>query len=205
MEISERLISNELKELIQKWPRLEDRSTPVVVRLEHPVDYQTLVEPSSFQDGYASYDVSSNNDLWPIVHADVCLARFPLSKPKNARSKRALDAREPQLVEGDKTAIFVRGERTSDKVRQAMKDLVSLDDSRARDGIRLTQAVNLFSTHSRTLTRFSSPKRTQSTHSKMQPRWNSLQTRTTLPYSSSEVITRNDRTIWRSCDALMVL
>jgi ribosome production factor 2 len=47
------------------------------------------------------------------------------SKPKNARSKRALEAREPQIVEKEKTAIFVRGEKTSEPVRIAMKDLVS--------------------------------------------------------------------------------
>lgn len=47
------------------------------------------------------------------------------SKPKNARAKRALAAREPQLVENEKTAIFVRGEKVSESVRDAMKDLVS--------------------------------------------------------------------------------
>jgi ribosome production factor 2 len=38
--------------------------------------------------------------------------------------KRALDKREPKEVEGEKTAIFVRGNSTSEKVRDAMKDLV---------------------------------------------------------------------------------
>jgi ribosome production factor 2 len=47
------------------------------------------------------------------------------SKPKNARVKRALDEREPKLVENEKSAIFVRGQNTSEKVRLAMKDLVS--------------------------------------------------------------------------------
>lgn len=49
-------------------------------------------------------------------------------KPKNARAKRALAAREPQLVENEKTAIFVRGEKVSESVRDAMKDLVSLEE-----------------------------------------------------------------------------
>jgi len=46
-------------------------------------------------------------------------------KPKNARVKRALEKREPQVIENEKTAIFVRGQNTSEKVRIAMKDLVS--------------------------------------------------------------------------------
>ena len=45
-------------------------------------------------------------------------------KPKNARVKRALEKREPQVIENEKTAIFVRGQNTSEKVRIAMKDLV---------------------------------------------------------------------------------
>ncbi|CAD6583973.1 MAG: rRNA-binding ribosome biosynthesis protein rpf2, partial [Tremellales sp. Tagirdzhanova-0007] len=47
-------------------------------------------------------------------------------KPKNARTKRALEKREPQAVENDKTAIFVRGSQTSESVRMAMKDLYAL-------------------------------------------------------------------------------
>ncbi|WRT69244.1 uncharacterized protein IL334_006228 [Kwoniella shivajii] len=47
-------------------------------------------------------------------------------KPKNARVKRALDKREPQLVENEKTAIFVRGQSTSEVVRNVMKDLYAL-------------------------------------------------------------------------------
>lgn len=46
------------------------------------------------------------------------------SKPKNARVKRALDEREPKDVENEKTAIFVRGNQTSEKVKVVMKDLV---------------------------------------------------------------------------------
>ncbi|ORY24218.1 Brix domain-domain-containing protein [Naematelia encephala] len=47
-------------------------------------------------------------------------------KPKNARVKRALEKREPQAVENEKTAIFVRGQSTSEKVRKAMQDLYAL-------------------------------------------------------------------------------
>lgn len=45
-------------------------------------------------------------------------------KPKNARVKRALEKREPQAIENEKTAIFVRGQNTTDKVRSVMKDMV---------------------------------------------------------------------------------
>ncbi|KAI5455526.1 rRNA-binding ribosome biosynthesis protein rpf2 [Naganishia albida] len=54
------------------------------------------------------------------------MAMLRTIKPKNARSKRILDAREPQLVENEKTAIFVKGEKTSEPVRIAMKDLHAL-------------------------------------------------------------------------------
>ncbi|OLL26488.1 Ribosome production factor 2 [Neolecta irregularis DAH-3] len=47
-------------------------------------------------------------------------------KPKNARSKRVLDAREPKLKENAKKAIFVRGSSTSNDVTQALTDLYSL-------------------------------------------------------------------------------
>lgn len=45
--------------------------------------------------------------------------------PKNARSKRAQQEREPKLVEhGAKTAIFVRGNGISEKVKVALSELV---------------------------------------------------------------------------------
>jgi ribosome production factor 2 len=48
------------------------------------------------------------------------------SKPKNARSKRAAEAREPVAVEkGAKTAIFVRGSSISERVKVALSELVS--------------------------------------------------------------------------------
>ncbi|KAK0530904.1 rRNA-binding ribosome biosynthesis protein rpf2 [Tilletia horrida] len=47
-------------------------------------------------------------------------------KPKNARSKRALEHREPKERENPKTAIFVRGSRTSDTVNTAMRELGAL-------------------------------------------------------------------------------
>ena len=58
-----------------------------------------------------------------------CIARKAdgqptISKPKNARSKRALEAREPKEVEDPRTVIFVRGTHTGEVVNGVMKDLV---------------------------------------------------------------------------------
>jgi len=47
-------------------------------------------------------------------------------KPKNARSKRALKAREPKLKESAKTAIFVRGQQTSEAVKIALSELMQM-------------------------------------------------------------------------------
>ena len=47
-------------------------------------------------------------------------------KPKNARSKRALQAREPKEVEDARTAIFVKGTHAGEKVNAVMKELVRL-------------------------------------------------------------------------------
>ena len=47
-----------------------------------------------------------------------------ISKPKNARSKRALEARQPKEVEDPRTVIFVRGTHTGEVVNGVMKDLV---------------------------------------------------------------------------------
>ena len=45
-------------------------------------------------------------------------------KPRNARSKRALEAREPKEVEDVRTAVFVRGTHEGEVVKNAMKELV---------------------------------------------------------------------------------
>ena len=44
-------------------------------------------------------------------------------KPRNQRSKRALEAREPKAVENAKSAIFIRGPKSSDVVMTAMRDI----------------------------------------------------------------------------------
>ncbi|PWN91654.1 Brix-domain-containing protein [Acaromyces ingoldii] len=48
------------------------------------------------------------------------------SKPRNARSKRALEKRESKELESAKTAIFVRGSHTSEAVSCALKELAGL-------------------------------------------------------------------------------
>ncbi|CAZ86214.1 unnamed protein product [Tuber melanosporum] len=48
------------------------------------------------------------------------------TKPRNARSKRALEARECKLVENQKSALFLSGTSTSDLTRSAMTDIHSL-------------------------------------------------------------------------------
>jgi len=47
-------------------------------------------------------------------------------KPKNKRSKRALEAREPKAIENTKTSVFVRGAKCSQLVQDCMKDLNTL-------------------------------------------------------------------------------
>ncbi|KAG7093475.1 hypothetical protein E1B28_007151 [Marasmius oreades] len=47
-------------------------------------------------------------------------------KPRNARSKRALDAREPKEIEDARIAIFVKGTHTGEVVNNVMKDLMAL-------------------------------------------------------------------------------
>ena len=50
---------------------------------------------------------------------------FPIRRPKTHRGKRAIEQRAPKDLENTKTALFIRGGRTSETVTQAMKDLVS--------------------------------------------------------------------------------
>jgi len=47
-------------------------------------------------------------------------------QPKNKRVKRALEEREPKAIENTKTALFVRGAKSSDMVQNCMKDLCIL-------------------------------------------------------------------------------
>lgn len=47
-------------------------------------------------------------------------------KPRNARSKRVLEKREAKEVENAKTALFIHGLRTGEKVNLAMRELAAL-------------------------------------------------------------------------------
>lgn len=47
-------------------------------------------------------------------------------KPRNARSKRALEAREPKEIEDPRTAVFVKGSSTGEVVGKVMKELMAL-------------------------------------------------------------------------------
>ncbi|KAF7309708.1 Brix domain-containing protein [Mycena indigotica] len=47
-------------------------------------------------------------------------------KPKNARSKRALEARQPKEVEDSRTTIFVKGTHTGQLLNNVMRDLMTL-------------------------------------------------------------------------------
>eukprot|EP00088_Acartia_fossae_P016109 TRINITY_DN18982_c0_g1_i2.p1 TRINITY_DN18982_c0_g1~~TRINITY_DN18982_c0_g1_i2.p1 ORF type:complete len:328 (-),score=70.56 TRINITY_DN18982_c0_g1_i2:129-1112(-) len=47
-------------------------------------------------------------------------------KPKNKRSKRALEAREPKAIENQKTTVLVRGTNCSQLVQDCLKDLHTL-------------------------------------------------------------------------------
>ena len=49
---------------------------------------------------------------------------YSTRKPKNARSKRALEAREPKEVEDPRTAIFVKGTHTGERLNATMQELV---------------------------------------------------------------------------------
>ncbi|KAJ3563869.1 hypothetical protein NP233_g8657 [Leucocoprinus birnbaumii] len=47
-------------------------------------------------------------------------------KPRNARSKRAMEARQPKEVEDPRTCVFVKGTHTGEVVNNAMKELMAL-------------------------------------------------------------------------------
>ena len=49
---------------------------------------------------------------------------FRCRKPKNARSKRVLDARMPKEIEDARTAIFVKGSHTGETLNAVMRELV---------------------------------------------------------------------------------
>jgi ribosome production factor 2 len=45
-------------------------------------------------------------------------------KPKTARGKRVLEDREPKAFENEKTAMFIKGNKSSQTIQDVLKDLV---------------------------------------------------------------------------------
>ncbi len=46
-------------------------------------------------------------------------------KPRNARAKRVMLAREPKMQEEERSALYMRGTHTSEEITEILKDLVS--------------------------------------------------------------------------------
>ncbi|KAK7076414.1 rRNA-binding ribosome biosynthesis protein rpf2 [Halocaridina rubra] len=49
-----------------------------------------------------------------------------VDKPKTGKGKRALEKREPKLIENTKQCLFLHGQKTSETVRQCVKDIHAL-------------------------------------------------------------------------------
>lgn len=62
--------------------------------------------------------------LPPTTHSRTpVMVLAAIKKPRNARSKRALEKRQPQIHEGVKTALFVNASHSSNLVQQALHQL----------------------------------------------------------------------------------
>lgn len=61
---------------------------------------------------------------------------FLHSKPTTRKGKKVLLAREPQIIEGPKRALIFQGRRTSERIRNALKDLYDL---KKPDAIQLSR------------------------------------------------------------------
>lgn len=121
----------------------------------------------------------------------------PSRKPRNARSKRALDDREAKLVENQKKTLFLSGTTTSELSRQALGDLVRLLSLQLSPNCNSNSSGN-FSTHSRSPMPSSSLRKMQSTHSRMLLPLSSFLPRTTPLFSSLLHTQRSDPTTLHS-------
>ena len=72
-----------------------------------------------------SFSLMSDTCVSVLTSAGFFCAIFFIRRPKTHRGKRAIEQRAPKDLENTKTALFIRGGRTSETVTQAMKDLVS--------------------------------------------------------------------------------
>ena len=78
-----------------------------------------------------SFSLTILTRLTTVLPIYVRMSPFLNRRPKTQRGKRALGERAPKVVENTKTALFLRGGRTSELVTQAMKDLVSTRRNRS--------------------------------------------------------------------------
>ena len=103
---------------LRRPPPLDVRTHPTHFRTESLCIRPSLISPCYKQCKLAppSYTTKSQPYLQPSL-------RKP-RKPKNARSKRAMDAREPKEIEDPRTAIFVKGTHTGEVVNGVMNELV---------------------------------------------------------------------------------
>lgn len=70
----------------------------------------------------------ASSNVYPpsITAAEIPSELTETRKPRNARSKRALDKKAPKPVENPKKALFLRGTTCSQKTQDALTDLYSL-------------------------------------------------------------------------------
>ena len=72
------------------------------------------------------------------------VAMLRVVKPKNQRVKRALEARAPKVHENAKTAMFVKGPKTSETVMGLLRDLMGLKKPEAVSYLRKSNDVRPF-------------------------------------------------------------
>lgn len=103
-----------------EWIIVESRLTAASVGLPS--------HPKLRNNGSTTSSRHAADSVRPVMLFIVCPAAHTVDicrKPKTARSKRAMLAKEPKMKENAKTAIFVRGQNTSESVRMALSELVS--------------------------------------------------------------------------------
>lgn len=89
--------------------------------LQHDLYYQ--VTHCQYTKSDASHSVSS---LYAVpAGGQGANSNVNLRKPRNARSKRILENREPKVVENPKRTLFLRGTSASELVQTALNDIVS--------------------------------------------------------------------------------
>lgn len=78
----------------------------------------------------------------PIVsgHEYVIISLFD-RKPKTQAGRRALEAREPKIIENTKQTMIIKGAKTGETVNEALKDIVSVTVAT----LRLSLYVDFFS------------------------------------------------------------